>query len=73
MAEDSLTPEQYKKINDWIGKKWEGGSKCTICHSNDWQIAQHLVAPPLYVGGNTGSNPVGDSRCKTLIIKYNNK
>ena len=52
--EGKLTDEEKKQAKDWIEKKWQPLQRnCPSCGVPDsWVIADHLVSPPIYRGGD---------------------
>ena len=47
----TLTQEQRTKIQEWLKKHWRGQIGCPISGHNSWIIGDHIVAPPIQIGG----------------------
>lgn len=46
-----LTPEDQKKVSDWLREKWKTPANCPICGSTNWTIGDHLIQPLTFFGG----------------------
>ncbi len=53
MADDwRLSKENKQKIVDWVAQKAAKRPLiCSVCHTQSWQLGEHLVAPTLYKHG----------------------
>jgi predicted nucleic-acid-binding Zn-ribbon protein len=40
-----LSPEEKKKITDWLQKRWKESPKCPISGDDDWAIGDHAITP----------------------------
>ena len=47
----NLSAEQIAAFTKWLADKWaKDRAVCTVCGINNWQVAQHLVSPPVVSG-----------------------
>ncbi len=42
-----LSTSEKQKIADWLQNKKSYGIECPCCHSKQWSVAEHVVAPSL--------------------------
>ena len=62
-----LSEAEKKDITQKLQRLWMGSQICPICGSNNWTIADHVVAP-LSLGGGGGLTVGGPSYPLILLI-----
>jgi len=63
--------EKQAKALKWLEDKWPAKHRdCEICKKQDWNISQHIVAPPTFT--ETSSLSVGGFTYPQFMLLCNN-
>ncbi len=47
----NLSESEKKKAQDWLRERMPAALTCSVCNTQNWILADHVVAPPIFGRG----------------------